>query len=161
MATADRERLTDGERRAKFEVCEILRFIADRLHEDERTARSLVEQGIDDWCQASSHITMLRSTTPQEPPPPPRDRAEALRRVKEMDRLFIHTEFNVANRHIERHDPARVLRAVGAKRRIVEIVKEFARPDYSTDGECIAWRVLLGLASEWSDHEDYRPEWAL
>lgn len=50
--------------------------------------------------------------------------------------------------HIARHDPARVLREVEAKRQILDL------PSHT----CVT--VARRLALVWSDHPDYRPEWA-
>lgn len=49
--------------------------------------------------------------------------------------------------HIARHDPARVLAEVEAKRRMV---------DEHGNGTC---RTLRLLALPYADHPDYRPEW--
>lgn len=64
-------------------------------------------------------------------------------------------------KHVTRHDPARVLRAVQAKRRIVGDVGSL--PMYC---DCEAYGhheredlILRLLASEWSDHPEYRSEW--
>ena len=57
--------------------------------------------------------------------------------------------------HVVAHQPDRALRAVEAKRRIVDCVAPepgWAPWDGSDD-------VLRALASEWSTHEDYRSEW--
>lgn len=83
---------------------------------------------------------------------------------------------NEANlRHIARHDPARVLRGVEAKRRMID---EIFRYEECIDGEwgCCheAEAIAAGeckrnnrriipalkiIASEWSDHADYREGW--
>ncbi|NKZ63003.1 hypothetical protein GTG23_07070 [Rhodococcus hoagii] len=62
--------------------------------------------------------------------------------------------------HIARHDPARVLREVEAKRRILDLAgeisrsgAEFAEQDYRT--------VTRALAAVYSDHPDYQQEWAI
>jgi len=51
--------------------------------------------------------------------------------------------------HIARHDPARVLREVAAKRAILDAVGYDDRED-----------VAGHLAAVYSDHPDYRQEWA-
>lgn len=76
--------------------------------------------------------------------------------------------------HIIRHDPARVLREVEAKRRILErhrVLVEYDREADAKPHELKAekWRatstrtqllyVLEALASAWSDHPDFKPEW--
>ncbi|MBM4553967.1 hypothetical protein GS466_24875 [Rhodococcus hoagii] len=62
--------------------------------------------------------------------------------------------------HIARHDPARVLREVEAKRRILDLAgeisrsgAEFAEQDYRT--------LTRSLAAVYSDHPDYQQEWAM
>ena len=73
-------------------------------------------------------------------------------------------------RHVARHDPARALREVAAKRAIVaehERDQSTMSPDMGDD-VLQARIVTLGrtgsvlrhLASAWSDHPDYRAEWA-
>jgi hypothetical protein len=59
--------------------------------------------------------------------------------------------------HIARHDPARVLLGVQAKRAILGL---WNAPDhlYGGYGECYGEVVHL-LASEWSTHPDYQQEW--
>jgi len=58
--------------------------------------------------------------------------------------------------HIARHDPARVLREVEAKRRIVE---RYAWLREHGDTGDAAW-VLPLLAAPYSNHADFRPEWS-
>ena len=78
-------------------------------------------------------------------------------------------------RHIARHDPARILREVEAKRRIVqEILKYEAKIDSEwgcchlmneiADGLCserspASIPALQLLAVSYADHPDYREEW--
>lgn len=64
-------------------------------------------------------------------------------------------------RHIARHDPARVLAEVDAKRRLVDLLVGVVRGDYIDDGEpALATRMLPYLALPYASHPDYRPEWA-
>jgi alkanesulfonate monooxygenase SsuD/methylene tetrahydromethanopterin reductase-like flavin-dependent oxidoreductase (luciferase family) len=51
------------------------------------------------------------------------------------------------------YDPARVLREVEAKRRIVGWADSPALPDYETN------YVLTSLALPYSDHEEFKEEW--
>lgn len=83
--------------------------------------------------------------------------------------------------HIARHDPARVLRQVAAMRKIVERYEllskrldqfrrqalngTFSERDrfrrHTTGIRCNeARKTVKAFASVWSDHEDYREEWA-
>lgn len=55
--------------------------------------------------------------------------------------------------HIARHDPARVLREVEAKRRILALHEELNEPHL--------YEAVQHLAAVWSDHPGYRPEWAV
>lgn len=69
--------------------------------------------------------------------------------------------------HIARHDPARVLREVEAKRRILEHHSESTLPNGIHLGTCMTcdnWEMpcptLRLLADPYSDHPDFRSEWA-
>jgi hypothetical protein len=74
--------------------------------------------------------------------------------------------------HIARHDPARVLREVAAKRAMVQYCTDELAGDpeeehasqynegFSAAGRAMATWVLRDLAATWSDHPDYRAEWA-
>ncbi|MFF0389663.1 DUF6221 family protein [Kitasatospora sp. NPDC004615] len=55
-------------------------------------------------------------------------------------------------RHIARHDPARVLAEVAAKRRVVELWSH----SIGTGGTY----TLRALALPYREHPDFRPEWA-
>lgn len=78
-------------------------------------------------------------------------------------------EEDARTRHFERHDPARVLREVAAKRAIIaEIVDEHTRAEDTLISEGIfIWfsedssLVLRALVSTYADHPDYQQEWAL
>lgn len=79
----------------------------------------------------------------------------------------------IVDRYVARHDPARVLREVAAKRRVMQ---RHHRSDASTVSDYCAgcahdpegWPEielndcpeLRDLAAVYSDHPDYRPEWA-
>jgi len=67
--------------------------------------------------------------------------------------------------HIARHDPARVLRDVAAKQRILAVHRPYVvEPDQACLG-CAGdnvWErcpVLRALAAVYDDHPDYREEW--
>jgi hypothetical protein len=61
--------------------------------------------------------------------------------------------------HVARHDPARALAEVDAKRRIVQM---HAHALAMTPPERVALAILTlrALARPYADHPDYRPEWA-
>jgi hypothetical protein len=58
--------------------------------------------------------------------------------------------------HAARHDPARVLRDVEAKRRIMTFADR--RPELG-EGRYVGEGVIRLLASVYADHPDYREEW--
>lgn len=64
--------------------------------------------------------------------------------------------------HIARHDPARVLRQVSAKRAIIErcerAINDHDAP-YGDGTGALAESVLMELAATWSDRPNYRAEW--
>jgi hypothetical protein len=66
--------------------------------------------------------------------------------------------------HIARHDPARVLAEVAAKRRIVGMLSSIVpaketNPIKSEDAVALADWTLRLLALPYADHNDYRQEW--
>lgn len=62
--------------------------------------------------------------------------------------------------HIARHDPRRVLRQVAAQRRVVALYeKEQWTRQRGVPGTGVLEAVLRQLASQYSDHPAYRPEW--
>jgi hypothetical protein len=68
--------------------------------------------------------------------------------------------------HIARHDPARVLREVAAKRRTLECHASCGSGiGYCDDGghgiDDLGCGDLIDLAAVWCDHPDYRAEWRL
>ncbi|MEO3787724.1 DUF6221 family protein [Actinocorallia sp. B10E7] len=63
--------------------------------------------------------------------------------------------------HIVRHDPRRVLRRVEAQRKAVALYeKEQWARQRGVPGSGVLETVLRDLASQYSDHPAYRPEWA-
>lgn len=69
-----------------------------------------------------------------------------------------------AGEHAARHDPARVLREVEAKRRLVSQHSPVVDGTQSTwawfaGSESASEGVLKTLAAVWSEHPDYRAEW--
>jgi hypothetical protein len=62
--------------------------------------------------------------------------------------------------HIARHDPARVLAEVEAKRAVVAERLFYDRdPDYELT--ILGERILAALALPYAGHPDYQPEWSL
>ncbi len=64
--------------------------------------------------------------------------------------------------HIARHDPARVLADVAAKRRIMDLHAIGHDPCDAHDAsfESIPCDTMRLLALPYAEHESYRPEWA-
>lgn len=144
------------------DVDPLVEFIQDRLDEDERVARALVDRDRGHWTLANSFTTSMGGALD------PQGRLQHIRTDSEGG--------NVANRHLERHDPARVLRAVEAKRLVVDLYEtavglhETAMADYDRTGtmadshEVIktaskrsALRdAVMSLAAEWNIHEVYQ-----
>ncbi|MFI8865331.1 DUF6221 family protein [Streptomyces sp. NPDC053707] len=67
--------------------------------------------------------------------------------------------------HIIRHDPARVLREVEAKRRLLDVVlPDILSGDSAIEGEWMGESDMAGdlartLALPYADHPDYRDDW--
>ena len=65
--------------------------------------------------------------------------------------------------HIARHDPARTLREIEAKRAILGRCVQQAAKEHDNameeDRTWVLWPVLFDLAAVYSDHPDYRQEW--
>jgi hypothetical protein len=130
-------------------VDDLVRWLGEQLDEDERTAResggaAWEELPVSGWV----HTSPLPATEWQPPgydhhvasAPLPADRA-----------------------HIIRHDPARVLREVDAKRRLVYLAVQLPKVTAGTDmfdNHRDAWaEVLKQLALPYADRPGYREEW--
>lgn len=126
---------------------ELIEFLRARFDEDERTARMAAKSGLLAWRRDENdpHQVLL---APTESAP----NAHA---------VVAWTVTRAKPEHIARHDPARVLADVDAKRRILDLEV----PDhYDTPGEWRGWHdayndVLRLLALPYADHPDYREEW--
>ena len=84
---------------------------------------------------------------------------EAIASIEEREEPFWSDVFGAYNEgflsraeaeHVGRHDPARALREVEAKRKILALTFQY---DLMID-------LLIALAVVYSDHPDYRSEWA-
>jgi hypothetical protein len=74
--------------------------------------------------------------------------------------------------HIARHDPARVLREVAAKRAVMIAADDATSYDMTVEGDrgvgsrnmiedpYVGDVILRALASAYSDHPDFNPDWA-
>lgn len=130
---------------------ELVAFLRARLDEDQQAAQEAAEQvGDGQWEQRNVRIV---TTADRD-----RDVAE--------DVIYECIE------HIARHDPARVLAEVNAKRRIIDLhepdeferdrCKSCRRDESGWEGSVPAeWpcATLRLLALPYADHADYREEW--
>lgn len=135
---------------------DLVTFIRARLDHDEQVARAAAEAATSpNWRDSDSGI--YPADNPGNHPGPFLSASDD----------YIDPEIS---RHITLHDPARVLREVAAKRRILAAHQVDA--DYCTtcsvevnDGYDRApvaapCPTLLDLASVWSEHPDYDQAWA-
>ena len=119
---------------------DLIAFVTARLDEDEAAAQAASG---DEWkprADVGGHWVMPAS-------PGSAALAEAL--APELAVAQAHAA------HIARHDPARALREVERKRGLLTDITVAA--EYSPS---LADSMLSELAGIWSDHPDYRPEWA-
>lgn len=116
-------------------------FIRKRLDEDEAVAMAAASDaarlaGRANWASAAAMVTDA-----EDP-----DWAIA--------DLSPYVDDECLARHIARHDPARVLREVAAKRALLaECVRSVERGD---DGRAMAGAAIVHMAAAWSDHDGYR-----
>jgi hypothetical protein len=139
---------------------DLIAFLAARLAEDEAAAKAAQLRFPGPWD---------RAVTPDSPLP------SAVSLYDSLDESFGVIRGSYAAAHIARHDPARVLREVEAKRAIMA-----AHPAADDEGQlfcstcvsdaelydeefgagrwpCVTVRALIAV---YSDHPDYRQEWA-
>lgn len=125
-------------------MTDLVAFLRARLDEDEAAAQWAIEQvGDGHWQQRHVRIVTMDD----------RDREVADYAIVEcID-------------HIVRHDPARVLADVEAKRRIVEDYEIYAReyreaPSPFAEGRRFAALLAVSrVADAHADHPDYDPAW--
>lgn len=122
----------------------LIAFLRARLNEDERSARESMEQtaallaGIDADSNGRWHITTRSAVTTRD------------QWGREADVVAPYGGSHA--RHIVRHDPARVLREVEAKRRMIAECEATIRQDVSVG---LAETMLAILAEPYADHPDY------
>lgn len=138
---------------------DIREFLEARLAEDEATARSALQPA--PWWPGDERTVPTEEWT--------FDWHEV--RQRKLDRSRYRNEFTKGDgspyfvvaechpgsaqvsRHMARHDPARVLRDVEAKRRILEMSRLADYRSSAMDD------VLLLLAAPYAEHPDYAPHW--
>ena len=135
-----------------IDVDELVAFLEERLDDDEYRAKAARSES---WT-----VEQDPAATPGQVPVESRvvtgaDDESGIARVNGRDRAL----------HIARHDPARVLHEIEAKRGILEAVTR-VEPDASqgtavrpNDANAATVAVLEMLALPYADHGDYRTEW--
>jgi hypothetical protein len=135
---------------------DVVLFVLDRLDEDEQVARAATPGP---WER------MGRVVHDSSPP------TEWLG----MRHIAASGDYNTTAEHLVRHDPARVLLEVKAKRAMIgergagvcDCDDTDSPPTWWKDRsvalvhhtDCVAQTVAACLAQVWSDHPDYRSEW--
>lgn len=145
---------------------DLVSFINARLDEDEHTA-SAIERKYwdrhDTWVEAGGHCATVLSRNPAD--------QWDIAPVAWLP-TFQSVGWDVpgpwaSSIHIARHDPARVLREVAAKRRILRGHPHITLGDKYLCDRCHPTRPthtwcdhLRALAAIWSDHPDFQQEWS-
>jgi len=121
-------------------MTDLVEFIGARLEEDEAVARaaSADDGGIDDGVWVYD---------------------DEWGRVLTDDSSLYSNHDDIV--HIARHDPARVLREVAAKRRLVEAADESSGLRDMVAELYVGGVILRALAAVYGDHPDYRAEWTI
>lgn len=120
---------------------DLVEFLTARLDEDEQVARAAIAPGpTGSWVVHVGRAIGVVCT------------AESGQRVASVSRA-------PQSEHIARHDPARVLADVEAKRRLLAVLDGDPFDALGAEG---AYKLLVAkhLAAPYADHPDYRPEWA-
>lgn len=154
----------------------IVEFLEARLAEDEAAAREAITPD-----RPGTHWEW-ESTADDDDPESPR----WLRTVEEFPTTSgvgdlpgfplgydCKAEPSPAMDHIARHDPARILREIAAKRSVIGkyLWADRVREQMEEDDDDVKWEwifksealveVLRALSCIYSDHPDYQKEWAL
>lgn len=130
-------------------MADLVAFITARLDEDQQSAqRAITASGGQNWRASDSGI--YPEDDPSHHPGP-----------------FIADAYGYTDPeyggHIARHDPARSLREIAAKRKLLWLHSSDHNDD--TCDTCrvprASCRTLLAMAAIWSDHPDYQTAWSL
>lgn len=124
---------------------DLVTFLKARLDRDEAVARAAMGAA---WKVTAGGAVRVDASA-----------EEAAR--QELRGLVATAENEAYAEHIARLAPGRVLRQVAAQRRVVALYeKEQWTRQRGVPGSGVLEDVLRGLASQYSDHPAYRPEWA-
>lgn len=143
----------------------IVEFLTARLRDDESYALEAAKEFGPDWIEIWSGQIDLSANLPERQPPDNRP----------WD-AHVQTNDSRVSRYMVRHDPARVLREVAAKREVLSsyvaaLAKVESRgemPDGVKPTDLIAAAelgvlkiIVRDLASVYADHPDYEQAWAV
>ncbi|MFB7285456.1 DUF6221 family protein [Actinacidiphila glaucinigra] len=149
-------------------TADLIEFLRARLDEDEKTAQRATEYAEETWrLDEQSGDTVL--WWPPEPGVAQAERAHGLPVTADQWRgQDIRVDGARIAPHIARHDPARVLDEVEAKRRLLDMyVTPESSPALSDSfnrltanvTRTVLAEVFRHLATTYADHADYREEW--
>lgn len=125
---------------------DLVEFLRARLDDDEAIAIRTVDINV------RADMKRGKTTAPRWLPEP-----ETSGVWDERDVKRVHHTWVAEREHIVRHDPARVLAEVDAKRRIIAWVEEQQVPN-STIGDDFIF-PLYALADVYDQHPDYDESW--
>ena len=124
---------------------DLIAFLKTRLDEDEQTAHEATDgPWVDEFSGETGHCVI------------PADAMSTREYVAKTQLLAALPDA----RHIARHDPARVLAEVEAKRRLLDWLERTR--SWATDNNLWTYdeaEALKLLALPYADHADYRDEW--
>ncbi len=133
-------------------VSDLTAFLTARLDEDEAAALDAARDECAEWRPTYPNPGLYAGTTD----------------ITDEHLTVIARVGTPVATHVARHDPARVLREVAAKRSLVEDHTGQCCVNDTNCGEIAGYfdsesgdpcPVLLILAAIWGDHPDYREEW--
>lgn len=143
-------------------ITDLTAFLNARIDEDEVKAKA-AQPGpwtLEEWTGGFGRQASVMAPMPQHP-----GATTGLTQLARVPSMDAETAT-----HIARHDPARVLREVAAKRAIVTryaaVLQSFYDPgnglwpDVSRREKSHAYAALCDLAAIWVDHPDYQDGWA-
>lgn len=126
---------------------EFLQWLREQLDDDERTARAATDGP---WTTMGQRVL--------DPSPP----SNRLGIGMAVGHAAASADYNETAEHIARHDPARVLREIEAKRQIVDLHGGNLNIDLTFCSHCehaMPCPTLLMLALPYADRPGYRDEW--
>ncbi|CAL9502776.1 DUF6221 family protein [Streptomyces sp. enrichment culture] len=147
---------------------ELVEWLRTQLDEDERVAREAAHYEAGNWTTEDGYPVSVADELPEQ--------ADTFERVVVFDEGSPSEE---QARHIARHDPARVLREVDAKRRLLDLHQPTMNPGRDSDDDdpatwlpvCSTCQVEIARPGDWpcehlrllalpyADRPGYREEW--